>query len=129
MDDVSRAGSAGCCRLADKGWHCARVKALCAQTVENARRPDPASAVKMSQILRRICVYKYKSAAALFGIDWIEFLNRHSKVKISGKAARLLLDALYMNARLQRPVTAAMSYDLYRFLPQLDWRKLMIRLL
>ena len=82
--------------------------------LENARRPDPASAVKMSQILRRICVYKYKSAAALFGIDWIEFLNRHSKVKISGKAARLLLDAPYMNAASKSYDSSDIA-DLYRF--------------
>lgn len=65
--------------------------------LEEARRPDLGAAVKMSEILRRICVYKYKQAAALFGMDWIEFLNRHAKEKISGKTARLLLDAPYIN--------------------------------
>lgn len=63
-----------------------------------ARRPDLGSAVRMSEILRRICVYKYKTAAALFGMEWIEFLNRHAKEKISGKTARLLLDAPYISA-------------------------------
>ena len=61
--------------------------------LDAARRPDLGSAVRMSEILRRICVYKYKTAAALFGMEWIEFLNRHAKEKISGKTARLLLDA------------------------------------
>lgn len=56
-----------------------------------------ASALQMSEILRRICVYKYNSAATLFGKEWIEFLNRHSKVKLEGKAARLLVDAPYIS--------------------------------
>lgn len=50
-----------------------------------ARRPDLGSAVRMSEILRRICVYKYKTAAALFGMEWIEFLNRHAKEKFPAK--------------------------------------------
>lgn len=60
--------------------------------------PSLSSAVKMSEILRRICVYKYKDAAALFGQDWINFLNQHCKNKISGKTASLLLDAPYISA-------------------------------
>lgn len=55
-----------------------------------------AAAVKMSEILRRICVYKYKNAAALFGKDWIDFLNSHAKHKLEGKAANLLKDAPYI---------------------------------
>lgn len=55
-----------------------------------------ASALQMSEILRRICVYKYKSAASLFGKEWIEFLNQHAKLKLEGKAANLLIDAPYI---------------------------------
>lgn len=55
-----------------------------------------ASALQMSEILRRICVYKYKAAAVLFGEEWIEFLNQHSKSKLEGKAANLLIDAPYI---------------------------------
>lgn len=55
-----------------------------------------ASALQMSEILRRICVYKYKSAATLFGKEWIEFLNQHTKHKLEGKAADLLIDAPYI---------------------------------
>lgn len=59
------------------------------------------SAVQMSEILRRICVYKYKEAITLFGQDWISFLNEHAKQKISGKTAQLLLDAPYMALETQ----------------------------
>lgn len=54
------------------------------------------AAVKMSEILRRICVYKYKNATALFGKEWIDFLNSHAKHKLEGKAANLLKDAPYI---------------------------------
>lgn len=66
--------------------------------LDNARRPELSSAVKMSEILRRICVYKYPAAAALFGKDWLDFLNNRAKSKISGRAAQLLLDAPYIGA-------------------------------
>ena len=55
------------------------------------------AAVRMSEILRRICVFKYKEAAALFGRDWIDFLNSRGKSKIGGKAADLLLNAPYVS--------------------------------
>ncbi len=52
-----------------------------------------AAAQQMSEILRRICVYKYKPAASLSGAEWIKFLNSHSKTSLSGKPAELLLNA------------------------------------
>ena len=54
------------------------------------------SAADMSAILRRICVYKYKEASVLMGKEWLSFLNEHSKHKLEGKAAQLLLDAPYI---------------------------------
>ena len=60
-----------------------------------------ASALQMSEILRRICVYKYPEAAALYGQSWIDFLNQHSKLKLSGKSAELLLNAPYMNSETE----------------------------
>lgn len=54
------------------------------------------SAVSMSEILRRICVYKYPEAIILSGQKWIDFLNAHSQEKLTGKAADLLLNAPYM---------------------------------
>ncbi len=55
-----------------------------------------ASAVEMSAILRRICVYKYQNAAALFGQEWIDFLNQHCKTKLQGNVADLLINAPYV---------------------------------
>lgn len=48
-------------------------------------------AVEISEILRRICVYKYKSAAVLSDKEWIDFLNSHSKSKISESSSEALL--------------------------------------
>ncbi len=55
-----------------------------------------ASAAEMSVILRRICVFKYKKAAALSGRNWLDFLNAHTSLPLAGKAAELLLNAPYM---------------------------------
>ena len=57
----------------------------------------PRSITQMSEILRRICVYKYPSAAPLFGQQWIEFLNAHSSNKLTASGANLLINAPYMN--------------------------------
>lgn len=54
------------------------------------------AAQQMSEILRRICVLKYKGAAALPGKEWLNFLNQHSKNKLNGNAAELLLNAPYI---------------------------------
>lgn len=54
------------------------------------------SARQISELLRRICVYKYKTAASLLNQEWITFLNEHSKNKITGKAAELLIYAPFM---------------------------------
>lgn len=56
------------------------------------------SIIKMSEILRRICVYKYPQATSLFGQQWIDFLNLHCSHKISGSVADLLISAPYMKA-------------------------------
>lgn len=54
------------------------------------------AAKEMSEILRRICVFKYKEAAALLGNDWIAFLNQKSKSPLKGKTAELLINAPYI---------------------------------
>ncbi len=73
-----------------------------------------ASAIKMSEILRRICVYKYPEASTLLSKEWIKFLNSHSKSPIKDGAANLLINAPYIN-----PDTAVYSQqdinDLYDF--------------
>ena len=54
------------------------------------------SASAMSEILRRICVYKYPQASVLSGKEWIDFLNKHAKLKLDDKAGKLLVSAPYM---------------------------------
>ena len=54
------------------------------------------SAVRMSEILRRICVFKYKEATTLMGDKWLEFLNSKSKRPLGGKASELLINAPYI---------------------------------
>ena len=54
------------------------------------------SASYISEILRRICVYKYPEALVLSGNEWTDFLNSKSKAKLGGKTAELLVNAPYM---------------------------------
>lgn len=60
--------------------------------------PDLTAAIKMSEILRRICVRKYPQAVALCGDEWIKFLNEKSKSHLTDKDAQLLLNAPCMSA-------------------------------
>lgn len=54
------------------------------------------SAALMSEVLRRICVYKYPQAVSLSGKDWIDFVNAHGKTELKGKECELLLNSPYM---------------------------------
>lgn len=54
------------------------------------------AAEQMSEILRRICVLKYKNATTLLGKDWLNFLNAHCKNKLKGRPAELLINAPYI---------------------------------
>lgn len=56
---------------------------------------------QMSEILKRICVFKYPEAAVLFGRDWLDFLNQHSKSKLTGKPAQLLIDGPYLPPKIK----------------------------
>lgn len=51
---------------------------------------------QISEILRRICVFRYPAAAALSGEDWLHFLLSRTKDKLSDSAAGLLLNAPYI---------------------------------
>lgn len=54
------------------------------------------SAAAVSEILRRICIYKYPSAVSLSGNDWVKFLHIHTKAKLSAQAQKLLTESPYM---------------------------------
>lgn len=61
------------------------------------------SVCRISEILRRICLYRYKNAAVYYGTDWILFLNNHSRKPLSDSAAQLLLYAPYMAQNKKYP--------------------------
>ena len=56
-----------------------------------------ASAVKISELLRRICVYRYPEAVSLKGNDWLNFLCSHTKYKLPEQSTELLLNAPYID--------------------------------
>lgn len=67
-------------------------------TLKNIDTSSPVdAALKMSELLRRICNVKYKKASALYGKEWIDFLNEKSSHKISGDTANLLIYAPFMD--------------------------------
>lgn len=59
-------------------------------------------AIQVSELLRRICAVKYKYASALYGQEWIDFLNQHSTQKLSDEEAKLLLFAPFMKQENQK---------------------------
>ena len=54
------------------------------------------AASQISEIMRRICVYKYPEAIALSGEDWQRFLSEHCKKKLDSKVFNLLVNAPFM---------------------------------
>lgn len=56
------------------------------------------AAVEISELLKRICVLKYKDASTLYGQEWIDFLNSHNKKHLSADAAALLMLAPFMKS-------------------------------
>ncbi len=65
--------------------------------MKQLQKNDINSAVKMSELLRRICKRKYPEAVAYSGDVWINFLNSHTKYKISDKVADLLKNAPFIS--------------------------------
>lgn len=65
---------------------------------KNASENSASAAVKMSELLRRICISRYPEAVSYSGKNWIDFLNNHAKQKLSKQTAALLLDAPYAPA-------------------------------
>ena len=54
------------------------------------------TAVKISELLRRICIRKYPQAVGLSDKEWINFLNAKTKHPLQEKAAELLKNAPFM---------------------------------
>lgn len=78
----------------------AKIKSKKLYALRLLKAADKSSPIKaaayISEILRRICVYKYPEALSLNGNEWIDFIHLHSKNKMSAKTAKLLLNAPYM---------------------------------
>ena len=73
-----------------------RIYAL--KQLKNINTDKPVvAAIKFSELLRRICHFKFKEASALYGDDWIKFLNNHTSHKIADDCAKLLIYAPFMN--------------------------------
>ncbi|MBO6282137.1 MAG: DUF4381 domain-containing protein [Alphaproteobacteria bacterium] len=72
------------------------------------------AAVKMSEILRRICVRKYPEAVALADHQWIEFINSKTRKPLQGKVAELLKNAPFVPED-SRMYTSADVADLWLF--------------
>ena len=71
------------------------------------------SSAEISEILRRICVYRYPEAVALEGKNWLDFLKSKTKAKLSAQAAELLKNAPYM--KVNKNYTAENMQELKDF--------------
>ena len=76
-------------------WRCKSKRHYALKLLSDLDVRQTVSVIKMSELLRRICVYKYPRAATLFGIDWINFLNDHCRIKMGDSASAILLNAPY----------------------------------
>ena len=82
------------------GWKYIRRKSkklyALRQLKKMEKNPDIDVAVATSELLRRVCIYKYPQAVGIIGKEWIDFLHSHSKAKLDKNCMQLLLDAPYM---------------------------------
>lgn len=62
---------------------------------KTAKENSLASAVEMSEILRRICLKKYPEAVAYDGKRWSDFVQNKCKLKLNEKTLLLLQTAPY----------------------------------
>ncbi len=55
------------------------------------------AAVRLSELLRRICIVKYPEASSFYGKRWLDFLMQHATATLSDDCAYLLANAPFMN--------------------------------
>lgn len=83
-------------------WKRKSKKIYTLRALENLDKTHPlASATKISELLRRVCILRYPEAVALDGADWLAFLEKNGKEKLSENAAALLRYAPYENPKTQ----------------------------
>ena len=57
------------------------------------------AAIKMSNLLKRVCNIKHKDATVLYGKEWVEFLSNTSKMPADKSAMELLAYAPFMDKK------------------------------
>lgn len=77
------------------------IKTLSLISVDN----PVTAAIKISELLKRICISKYKTASALYGKDWVDFLNSHTTFKLDNNAADLLIYAPFIGEKSRTYIT------------------------
>ena len=79
-------------------WRMKNRKLYALHLLENLDKSNiVVAATQISEILRRVCVYRYPQAVALTGAAWLKFIETHGSQKISPKMAELLQNAPYLN--------------------------------
>ncbi len=66
------------------------------QLKKSAGKNSVKTAAAISEILRRICMYKYPQAVSLSGDEWIKFLTKQGKFNLEDNVKEILLNAPYM---------------------------------
>ena len=56
-----------------------------------------AASAQISEILRRVCLYRYPEAVVLEGTKWQEFIVSHCSEMADSNALKLLINAPYLN--------------------------------
>ena len=70
------------------------------KTLNNIDTENPISAaIKISELLKRICISKYRNASTLYGKEWITFLNEHTTFTLTGSVADLLTYAPFIDEK------------------------------
>ena len=81
-------------------WRLTSRKLYAFRLLDELNRADIiASAAAVSEILRRICVYRYPEAVSLKGDGWLDFIQNHCSKKMAASEASLLQNAPYLNPR------------------------------
>lgn len=81
-----------------KKWRQASRKLYAMRFLDELERQNIAdSGKKISELLRRICLWRYPEAVALMGDGWLAFIKQKSQHTLSVGGAELLKNAPYIN--------------------------------
>ena len=98
-----------------KKWRQVSRKLYALRFLDKLERQNIAdSGKKISELLRRICLYRYPEAVALSGNDWLMFIKQKSHHELSSGGENLLRNAPYINPQ-KSPYTAENLTDLIQY--------------